>query len=449
VKEGKVETVCTVFPDHYGRLVGKRFEAEFFLKSIAEAGTHACNYLLVVDMEMNPREGFRSADWSTGFGDYHLAPDLDTIRLATWQDRTAFVFCDVHDQKTHHLISVAPRSILKRQIDLANEELNAKVLAASELEYYTFTTSFKQAREKRYNALGSISPVVEDYHILQSTREEPLNAAARRHLTASGVPIEGTKGEAGRGQHELNVIYGEVLRMSDAHLMLKQCVKEIADSLGWSVTFMAKPDEFDSGSSCHIHLNLVDSQGGKNLFAGTDEKEFLGEVKCSREFRWFLGGWMKHMPDMMVFYAPTVNSYKRYQSASWAPTKLAWSCDNRTAGFRVVGEGKSLRIECRIPGADCNPYLGYAASIASGLDGIRNRIEPPKMFLGDVYSAQQLPRIPFSFQDAINAFSNSEFAKKAFGEDVVEHYARHFQLEQNAFLKAVTDWERVRYFEQI
>jgi glutamine synthetase len=250
------------------------------------------------------------------------------------------------------------------------------------------------------------------------------------------VPVENSKGEWGAGQHELNVRYAQALEMADRHVVFKQCLKEIAEAAGMSVTFMAKFAAERAGSSCHIHFSLW--RDGKNVF----EKD--GEL-----FRWFLGGWIAHVPDVMVFYAPTINSYKRYVDASWAPTRLAWSYDNRTAGFRVVGDGPSLRIECRIPGADANPYLALAASLASGLDGIANRIEPPECFVGDVYAARNLPRVPYTLAQATTQFQNSTFAKQAFGEEVVEHYAHFFRTETAAYDKAVTDWEHKRYFERI
>ena len=207
---------------------------------------------------------------------------------------------------------------------------------------------------------------------------------------------------------------------------------------------MAKVDARKAGSSCHIHLSLW--RDGENAFAGDQE---FGPVKCSDIFRWFLGGWIAHVPDVMPFYAPTVNSYKRYADGSWAPTRLAWSYDNRTGGFRVVGSGRSLRIECRIPGADCNPYLAFAASLASGLDGIANRIEPPECFSGDIYAAGHLPRVPYTLGEAVETFAASEFAKEAFGPEVVEHYSHFYRTEQAAYNRAVTDWERTRYFERI
>jgi glutamine synthetase len=263
-------------------------------------------------------------------------------------------------------------------------------------------------------------------------------------LKHSGIPVECSKGEWGRGQHEINIRYGGALDMADRHALYKQCMKEVADQLGYSVTFMAKVGADQAGSSSHIHLSLVDAKG--NAFQG---KEKFGPIRCSPVFRWFLGGWMAHAPECMVFYAPTVNSYKRFQAGSWAPTRIAWSYDNRTAGFRVVGQDQSLRIECRIPGADCNPYLAIAAAIASGLDGIARRIEPPAAFEGDLYAAENLPRLPSSLQEARRLLEESRFVKAALGENVVRHYARFYQVEQEAFDRAVTDWERQRYFERI
>ena len=279
---------------------------------------------------------------------------------------------------------------------------------------------------------------------MQGSRTENFHAAARLHLKNSGVPVENSKGEWGLGQHELNVRYAEVLEMADRHVVYKQCLKELADKMGLSLTFMAKYHQDQAGSSCHIHMSLW--KDDQNAFAGDQD---FGPVKGSDIFKWFLGGWIKYAPEVMPFYAPTVNSYKRYVDASWAPTRLAWSYDNRTAGFRVVGKGNSLRIECRIPGADCNPYLAFAASLACGLEGIKKQVEPPEIFTGDVYAAKHLNRVPYTLAEAVDRFEKSEFARDAFGKKVVEHYAHHFRMEQTAFDQAVTDWERKRYFERI
>jgi glutamine synthetase len=450
VERGALETVIVGFTDHYGRLMGKRYAADVFIEDTAAHGTHGCNYLLTADMEMEPVPGYRFASWEQGYGDFHLVPDLNTLVVASWLEKTALVLCDVASNPgrghAHHPaepVPIAPRSILRHQVDAAHE-LGYTALGASELEYYVFQDSYRKAAENGYRGLQPAGWYLEDYNILQGTRTETYTAAVRRHLKRSGVPVESSKGEWGLGQHELNVRYAEALQMADRHVVFKQCLKEVAEQSGLSVTFMAKFAQDRAGSSCHIHLSLW--QGGRNAFAGTTN---LGPVAGSDVFRWFLGGWIARAPDVMVFYAPTINSYKRFVDASWAPTRLAWSYDNRTAGFRVVGEDQSLRIECRIPGADCNPYLAFAASLASGLDGVRNRTEPPECFTGDVYAARHLPRVAWTLRDAADAFAASEFARRTFGEEVVEHYTHFFRTEESAFRTAVTDWERRRYFERI
>ncbi len=443
VAAGTVDTVVCAFSDHYGRLEGKRFDAEFFLEEVAADGTHGCDYLLIADMEMNPVAGYSYSSWEKGFGDFHMVPDPQTLRTAAWLDRSAFILCDLQDVKTHAPVPVAPRSILRRQLARAAESgFTAK--AASELEYFIFEDTYRAAAEKRYAGLTPAGWYLEDYHILQGTREERYSGAVRRHLGASGVPVESSKGEWGRGQHEMNVRYADVLTMADRHSVMKLAMKEIAEGLGCSVTFMAKPFAEEAGSSCHLHLSLW--RGDEAAFPG---KQSLGPVQCSDDFRWFLGGWMAHAAELMPFFAPTVNSYKRYQPGSWAPTGIAWSYDNRTAGFRVVGEGASLRIECRIPGADCNPYLAYAAALAAGLDGIARKTEPPAVFVGDVYQAAELPRVPATLREALALFEASDFVREAFGDEVKEHYAHFYNDEQSAYDRAVTDWERWRYFERI
>jgi glutamine synthetase len=317
-------------------------------------------------------------------------------------------------------------------------------VAATELEYYLFRNSYRDAAAKVYAGLEEAGWYSEDYHILQGTRNENFTAAVRQHLKLSGVPVESSKGEWGTGQHELNVRHAGALEMADRHVIYKQCLKEVADQMGISVTFMAKIATSQAGSSCHIHLSLW--RDGVNAFAGDEQ---FGPVQCSSMFRWFLAGWIRHVPEVMVFYAPTVNSYKRYIEGSWAPTRIAWSYDNRTAGFRVVGKGQSLRIECRIPGADCNPYLALAAVLASGLSGIADKADPPQCVSGDIYGSTEASRVPQTLTEATELFANSDFAKSAFGEEVVQHYAHFFRTEQKAFSRAVTDWERKRYFERI
>ena len=442
VQSEEVETVVVGFTDHYGRLMGKRFDAEFFLETV-EDGTHGCNYLLTTDMEMEPVPGYDFANWELGYGDFHLVPDLSTLRIADWLDKTAMVICNLVDDKSHSSVLEGPRAILTHQIEELRKSGFASY-AASELEYYLFRNSYEEGSKHGYDNISPAGWYLEDYHLQQGARTEDFTASARRHLKHSGVPVENSKGEWGLGQHELNVRYAETLTMADRHVVYKQCLKELADKLGYSVTFMAKYHADSAGSSCHIHVSLW--KDGENAFVGDED---FGQVKGSETFKHFLGGWLKYVPDVMVFYAPTINSYKRYVDGSWAPTRIAWSSDNRTAGFRVVGSGSSLRIECRIPGADCNPYLAFAAALASGLQGIKDRVEPPACFEGDIYAAQHLPHVPKSQAESLDIFRKSDFAKAAFGEKVVKHYSHFYGKEIEAFQSSVTDWERNRYFERI
>jgi glutamine synthetase len=439
----EIDTVLVVFTDLYGRFMGKRFDAYFFLETVMGHGSHACDYLLTVDMEMEPVPGYPFANWEKGYGDVHLVPDLPTLRRASWLEKTALIICDVQRGLDHAMVAEAPRSILRSQLQRA-DELGLTVMGASELEYYMFRDSYRQAVEKQHTQLSPAGWYIEDYHAQQGARVEDYNGPARRHLANSGVPVESTKGEWGLGQHELNIRYCDVLAMADRHAIMKQCMKELADQLGVSVTFMAKYHSQQAGSSCHVHMSLW--RDGRNVFAGQD---VVGPIRCSDTFRYFVAGWLRRLPELMVFLAPTVNSYKRYRSGSWAPTRLAWSHDNRTAGLRVVGAGESLRVECRVPGADCNPYLTYAALLAAGLDGLADQSEPPELFSGDVYSTQDVPHVPRTLPEALDLFESSELAKEVFGEKVVEHYVHFFRSEQQAYDQAVTDWERHRYFERI
>ena len=444
VERGGVETVLTVFPDMYGRLVGKRISGRYFVDEVLHHGMHACDYLLACDMEMDPVPGYKFTSWQSGYGDFRCIPDLKTLRRAAWLDKTALVLCDVLNEEKDVPVSVAPRNVLKKQMDRALE-LGYLPMGGSELELFIFKETYESAHQKHYHDLQTSGWYVEDYHILQGTKVEDLVGRIRWAMERSGVPVEFSKGEWGPGQHEINFRYGDFLEMADRHVIYKHAAKEIALQQGMAITFMAKWDEKLAGSSMHLHASLWDTEGKWNLFPGD---VVMGTVNCSDKFRWFLGGWMAHAREFALFYAPNVNSYKRYQAGTFAPTGIAWSYDNRTAGFRIVGHGNSLRIECRIPGADANPYLAFAATLATGLDGIANQIEPPAHFDGDVYAAQGLPQVPKSLNEAIRAFENSELARQAFGEDVVEHYLHFARTEQRKFDEVVTCWERQRYFER-
>ncbi len=447
VQRGEVDTVLTVFPDLYGRLVGKRINGRFFCDEILGHGMHACDYLLACDMEMDPVPGYRFASWADGYGDVHCVPDLTTLRLATWLERTALVICDVYDEERETLVDVAPRTILKRQLERA-AAAGVRPMGASELEFFVLRETYESAQRKGFDNLEPFGWYVEDYHTLQGFKVEALIGAIRRHLDASGVPVEFSKGEWGPGQHEINVRYADFLEMADRHVIYKQLAKEVAIQQGLAVTFMAKFDERYAGSSMHVHSSLWSADTGAPLFAGGGGP-FTGELaQLPDHFRWWLGGLMRHARACTLLFAPYVNSYKRFRAGSFAPTGIAWSYDNRTAGFRIVGRGPSLRVECRVPGADANPYLAFAATLAAGLDGLAKRIEPPPMFRGDVYAARDVPRVPASLPEAIAEFESSALFCEAFGTPVVEHLVHFARTEQRKFEETVTTWERRRFLER-
>lgn len=443
VANDEIETVIAAFPDMYGRLVGKRLVGRFFVDEVMTHGLHACDYLLACDIDMDPVPGYAFTSWAKGYGDFRPVPAFETLRIASWQNKTAIVLCDVYYDDRDELVPLAPRTMLRQQLARAAEK-GFTAMAASELELYVFKDSYETAAEKGFIRLEPLGRVIEDYHILQGTKEEFVIGDIRSHLERSGIPVESSKGEWGPGQQEIGLRYADALEMADRHVLYKHAAKEIAWKHGCAVTFMAKWDERYAGSSCHIHMSLWDKNGKKAMFDG---KEQLGSVKSSPTFRWFLGGWMKHIRELFAFYAPYPASYKRYVAGSFAPTGVAWSYDNRTAGFRIVGHGQSLRIECRAPGADANPYLAFAATLAAGLDGIEHHIEPPPSFEGDLYAARDLPQVPHSLNESIHALAESEWARGVFGEAVIDHYLHFFRTEQRKFDAVVTDWERRRYFE--
>jgi glutamine synthetase len=445
VDRGEIETVVTAFPDMYGRLMGKRIAGRYFLDTVAGHGMHACNYLMACDMEMDPVPGYSFTSWDKGYGDFRCVPDLRTLRRASWLDKTALVLCHLHAEADNQAIEFAPRQILRRQVERART-LGFVPMGATELEFFIFRETYETAKKKGFHNLETFGWYIEDYHLLQGTKEEGLVGAIRRHMEESGVPVEFSKGEWGPGQHEINFRYCDFMETADRHVIYKHAAKEIAHQQNLALTFMAKWDERFAGSSMHLHVSLWDLDVRTNLFDGP---RAAGAVRGSDSFFHFLGGWMAHAGELALLYAPYVNSYKRYRAGSFAPTGIAWSLDNRTAGFRIVGHGDSLRIESRIPGADANPYLALAASLAAGLDGIENRIEPPPSCEGNVYQDPAVPRVPASLPEAIKVFEKSDLARKAFGDDVVEHYVHFARTEQRKFEEVVTCWERERFFERV
>ncbi len=446
IEAGRIETVVTALPDLYGRLVGKRIQGRFFLDEVAEHGMHVCDYLLACDMEMDPTPGYAFTNWESGYGDLHAVPDLDTLRVAAWLDRSALVLCDARHAEEETPIPVAPRTVLRRQVERAHA-LGFVPQFGSELELYLFRDDYGAARRKRYHDLETAGAYIEDYHVLSGTFAEPVLGAIRRAVDASAIPVEFSKGEWGPGQHEINLRYAPALEMADRHVIYKTAAKEIAAAHDCSLTFMAKWNEQLAGSSLHVHLSLWDERG-EAVFPGDLPLEGA-PVRASETFRGALGGLLTHARALTACFAPNPNSYKRYREGTFAPTRIAWSWDNRTAGFRVVGRGPSLRVECRVPGADANPYLVYAALLAAALDGVERGLDPGPAFSGDAYQARDLPRVPPSLEAALGEFEKSELVRRAFGDAVVEHLLHFARSEQRALESVVSDVERTRYFERI
>lgn len=439
VADGSVDTVLTCLVDMQGRLMGKRFLAQHFVDS-AWKETHCCNYLLATDLEMATPDGYASTSWQAGYGDYVMRPDLSTLRPVPWLDGTVMVLCDVLDHHTHRDVPHSPRAVLKAQIARL-ETLGFSAVTATELEFFLFTKSFDDIRKDGFRNLDPISAYNEDYHILQTTKEEEVMRPIRNHLYAAGIPVESSKGEAEAGQEELNIRYGGALDCSDYHTIAKHAIKEIAWSKGRAVTFLSKWDENRVGSSSHVHQSLW--QDGENAFY--DAK---GDFGMSSTMRAYMAGLIKYAPEYTYFLAPYINSYKRFQKGSFAPTRTVWSVDNRTAGFRLCGAGSSaVRVECRIGGSDMNPYLAIAAQLAAGIKGIEDNLDLAPPMSGDAYKGDS-GHIPSNLRDAADNLRGSAILRAAFGDGVVDHYTRAAEVELEDFDRVVTDYEIARGFER-
>jgi glutamine synthetase len=433
VERGEIDTVIVAFTDMQGRLMGKRVDAEYFVESSLHGeSTEGCNYLLTVDMEMDPVPGYEMASWERGYGDFDLRPDFSTLRRIPWLEATALVLCDVgwHDGSP---VRPSPRQVLRGQIERARQ-LGFEPMFGSELEFYLLKETYAEAYQKRYRDLTPSVHYNLDYHILATTYAEAFIRTVRKGMKAAGIRVEGSKGEAWPGQHEINFRFADALTMADNHVIYKNGIKEMAHQHGCSVTFMAKPDHTWIGSSCHVHSSLW--HDNRNTFDAESET-----------FRQYLAGQIACVSELAIFIAPSVNSYKRYAPGTWAPTTLAWGHDNRTCGFRIVGHGQHLRTETRIPGADVNPYLAFAALLAAGLYGIEETLELPPAFSGNAYESD-VQRFPHTLRDAIAALEQGTVARQLLGDEVVDHYLNYARTEQRLFDEVVTCYERERLYER-
>ncbi len=440
VTAGEIDTVLACLVDMQGRLLGKRFHAVNFVETSFQE-THCCNYLLATDLEMATPPGYKASSWEGGYGDYIMAPDLTTLRRVPWLEGTAMVLCDVLDHHTHAPVPHSPRAMLKRQVARLTA-LGFDAMMATELEFFLFEKSFDEIRKDGFRDLAPISGYNEDYHILQTTKEESVMRPIRNHLFNAGIPVENTKGEAETGQEELNIRYAAALDCADHHTIAKNAIKEIAWQQGHAASFLPKWHHDKIGSSSHVHQSLW--QNGAPAFHDADAPFGMSEV-----MQHYMAGLIAYAPDYTFFLAPYVNSYKRFAKGTFAPTKTVWSVDNRTAGFRLCGEGtKGVRVECRVGGSDLNPYLAQAAMLAAGIKGIEDKMALAPATSGDVYDDSGATEIPRTLRAATETLRNSAFLRAAMGDDVIDHYTRTAEWEQEEFDRVVTDWEIARGFER-
>lgn len=440
VAGGEIDTVVLAFPDMQGRLQGKRFAARFFLDEVLHHGTEGCNYLLAVDADMNTVDGYAMSSWETGYGDFAMYPDLDTLRRVPWNEGTAMVTADLA-WADGSPVAAAPRQILRRQLDrLAALGYTAQV--GTELEFIVFKDTYEQAWDAGYRGLTPANQYNIDYSVLGTGRIEPLLRRIRNEMAGAGLTVESAKGECNPGQHEIAFRYDEALVTCDQHVIYKTGAKEIAAQEGVSITFMAKYNERE-GNSCHIHRSLAGLGGESAMPESPEDPDSMSEV-----MRHFLAGQLAALREFSLLYAPHINSYKRFQPGSFAPTAVAWGHDNRTCALRVVGHGRSLRFENRLPGGDVNPYLAVAGMVAAGLHGIEQRLELPEACAGNAYTAG-FEHVPTTLREAAELWERSEISKAAFGEEVVAHYRNMARVEIDAFDAAVTDWELRRSFERM
>jgi len=444
IGRGEIDTLIVALTDMQGRLMGKRVQAQAFLDGVVDHGAHFCTYLLGTDMEMNTPAGFALMNWETGYGDWIAMPVWDTLRVLPWLEKTALVLGDTIDEETHQEIPVSPRTMLKRQVARAAER-GYVIKAGSEFEYFLLRDTFDDVHRKGYAPPERFGYYNEDYVLLQATKGEPIHRLLRNQMTEARIPVEFSKGEAAPGQHEVNIRYDEVLESADRSVIFKHGAKEIAYLNGLGLTFMAKPDHTWTGSSGHLHMSVWDAEGKRSLMHDEGGEPY----GMSQTMRWFVGGMMALSRELSPFFAPNVNSYKRFAVASWAPVNVVWGRDNRTTGFRVVGHGQGLHVECRFPGGDMNAYLTYAAFVGAGLWGIDNQVEPPPEYKGNGYLATGCDRMPRALYEAIEALEASEAAREIFGEDVVAHYLNAARVEQAAYDAVVGAWERERYLERV
>ena len=440
ISNDEIDTVLVCVSDMQGRLNGKRVTGKAFIDYVYKE-THMCDYLYTVDMDMFTVPGYKSSSWETGYGDMTVIPDLSTIKIAHWLEKTAIVLCDCLDHDGKKPLMHSTRQILRNVVSKANK-MGFEPMIGSELEFFLFNQTYDGIHKNNYSNLQESSWYIQDYMIFQTTKEEDVLRELRNSLLKSGIYVECSKGEAAPGQEEINVVFTNALSMADNHILIKNAAKEIAFKHNKAITFMAKYKEEVGGSSCHIHNSLFDKKTKKNVFYNSKDKYGMSNI-----FKSYVAGQIKFLSDISIFLAPNINSYKRFQDGSFAPTKSVWGIDNRTAGFRLAGHGSSIRIECRVPGADVNPYLSFAVLVAAGLYGIENKLKLEEPYSGNIYQ-KKVREIPKTLSEAINIAKTSKLLKNIFEADVLEHYIHAAEWEQKEYDSSVNDWQLRRYFER-
>ena len=440
ISNDEIDTVLVCVSDMQGRLNGKRVTGKAFIDYVYKE-THMCDYLYTVDMDMFTVPGYKSSSWETGYGDMTVIPDLSTIKIAHWLEKTAIVLCDCLDHDGKKPLMHSTRQILRNVVSKANK-MGFEPMIGSELEFFLFNQTYDDIYKNNYSNLQESSWYIQDYMIFQTTKEEDVLRELRNSLLKSGIYVECSKGEAAPGQEEINVVFTNALSMADNHILIKNAAKEIAFKHNKAITFMAKYKEEVGGSSCHIHNSLFDKKTKKNVFYNSKDK-----YRMSNIFKSYVAGQIKFLSDISIFLAPNINSYKRFQDGSFAPTKSVWGIDNRTAGFRLAGHGSSIRIECRVPGADVNPYLSFAVLVAAGLYGIENKLKLEEPYSGNIYQ-KKVREIPKTLSEAIKIAKKSKLLKNIFEADVLEHYIHAAEWEQKEYDSSVNDWQLRRYFER-
>ena len=452
IETGQIEFVKIGAPDMEGVFRGKRVAGQYFLDAL-DAGFAQCDVLFGWDIAENVLPDLKFSNWERGFADIVMKPDLSTFAMVPWDEHVASCICDLWTEHGEPVV-IAPRYVLNNVVERARA-MGFEPMAASELEFRFFREDQMSLRDKDFGPnLTPLNPGFNCYAISQASADDHLLSRIARMMRDHGMMIEGYNREHGPGMYEMNIHYANALSAGDYTMLFKTGVKEICHQMGLTASFMAKWNDQEDGSSGHSHMSLWDRSLERNVFWDADTPDHM-----SATMRHFLAGVLEKLPEFMVFYAPVINSYKRYIEGTWAPLNTTWGMDNRTCSVRIINNSnRSVRIENRVPGADANFYLVFAATLASGLYGIEREVELPARLDGNAYNAAtvaaaiergQIRPLARNLTQATDLLEGSEIAREYLGADFVEHYVATRRWEVKEYEKAVTNWDRKRYLELI